>query len=110
MAVITGIVQGIKIAQRIERKYRYLDPTNKFIQKFVPPPYRDRARYIKDILITGGVIYDPILEIYRAFQKPRYQQDRQARIHMDRFGNGRKFGTTKKYRNRRRCRCKNRFY
>ncbi len=80
MGVITGISQGIKIAKRVERRYRYLDPTNKFIRKFVPPPYRARTRQIKDILITGGVIYDPVVQLFRAFQKkPQYQQNRQAR-------------------------------
>ncbi len=103
MAVITGITQGIKIAQKvfrygkkIDRKYSNLDPTNKFIQKFVPPPYRARVRLIKDILITGGVIYDIATIDWNGFQTriPRTAQTRQTRDYMEQSGSRRKFGST----------------
>ncbi len=69
MTVITGITTAIRIAKRLDRKYSNLDPTNKFITKFVPPGYRKNVRILKDILITGGVIYDPVVELIRGFQK-----------------------------------------
>ncbi len=69
MTVITGITTAIRIAKRLDRKYSNLDPTNKFITKFVPPGYRKNVRILKDILITAGVIYDPIVELYREFSK-----------------------------------------
>ncbi len=89
MGVITGITTGIRIAKRIESRYRYLDPSNKFIRKFVPPAYRTRTRQIKDILITGGVIYDAAIELHRAFQKkPKYASNKynQTRNQFEQFG------------------------
>ncbi len=67
MTIVTGIkiaariYKGYKKGQALERKYRYLDPTNKFIRKYVPPGYRSRAFKIKrylDIAIGGGLVYD----------------------------------------------------
>ncbi len=75
MAVITGIVTGIKIAKRLHRlgtKYKMIDPTNKFIQKYVPPGYRKYAFRVKeaaDIILTGGVIYE-IIKNYPSGKKP----------------------------------------
>ncbi len=66
MTVITGITTGIKIAKRLHRlgtKYKMIDPTNKFIQKYVPPGYRKYAFRVKeaaDVILTGGVIYEII--------------------------------------------------
>ncbi len=96
MAVITGIRTVLRVSKRLEYKYRLLDPTNKFIQKYVPPPYRKNVRILKDILITGGVIYDPILEIYRAFQKkPRSGSVKQTRNYME-FPRSGRFSTSKR--------------
>ncbi len=98
MGIIVGISRGISLARRAEKRYRYLDPTNKFIRKFVPPRYRTRTRQIKDILVTGGLLYDPIVETYRGFQKKVYQsrQNRQARDYMVRPRSGLRYGNRRK--------------
>ncbi len=61
MSVITGIRTALKITGRLERRFRLLDPTNKFIQKYVPPGHRRLAFKVKkylDVGITAGIIYD----------------------------------------------------
>ncbi len=66
-----AIRTSVKTLIRIDKRYRYLDPTNKFIQKYVPPGYRKRAFKIKryvDVAIGGALIYDVIDEIYNGFQ------------------------------------------
>ncbi len=74
MTLISVARIGIKIAKRIDARYRYLDPTNKFIQKYVPPGYRARAfkaKRIADVAIGGGVLYDVLSEITKHAQVPR---------------------------------------
>ncbi len=100
MSVITGIRIGLKIAKRIDRRYRYLDPTNKFIQKYVPPGYRARAfqaKRIADVAIGGGLIYDLLSsELDRFGQKPiRTNPIRQTRDHMEQSRTGRRYSKDK---------------
>jgi len=79
-AIARGVTIGKKIYQtskRIDKKYKFVDPTNKFIRKYVPPQYRGKAyrfnKYLQ-IATTGGIIYDTVnqaLEFSQdAFQKP----------------------------------------
>ncbi len=74
MTVVTAIKTGLQVAKTLRRygeKYRYIDPTQKFIQKFVPPPYRRPARIITDAAIGGGIIYDVISFLEQEYgQKP----------------------------------------
>ncbi len=63
MAIVTILREIIRQGARLERQYRYLDPTNKFIRKFVPPGFRNRAFKFKrmaDVAITGGIIYESL--------------------------------------------------
>ncbi len=97
MTVITGIRTGLKIAGRIDRKYRLLDPTNKFIQKYVPPNYRARAFKIKkylDIAIGGGIIYDLLnIDFDSTLQKrPSPNSARKARDYMVKYQSKRGYG------------------
>ncbi len=103
MAVITGIKTGFQIALKYERRYRYLDITNKFIRKFVPPPYRENVRRIKDILITGGVISQLVGEYIRGFQKEPVRPNtvEQTRSDMERPGDRRSYSTNKSFGRRR---------
>ncbi len=85
MAVITGIKEGVKIAQRLARNYKYLDINRKFIRKYVPPGYRRQFEVASDVLITGGLLYQAVNFGYNALQKPkRYapNQFRQTRNYM----------------------------
>ncbi len=107
MSVITGITTAVRIAKRIDRRLRYLDPTNKFIQKYVPPGHRRRAFQIKriaDTFIVGGVIYEEIGNYVRGLQKKSQftsRKFRQTRNYMEQPSSGR-FQQTN-YTARKRC-------
>ncbi len=70
MSFVPGIIsrgyRGYRYLKRVDQKLHYTDPTNKFIQKYVPPGYRAQAfrfnKYAK-IATSGGLIYDVIAEI-----------------------------------------------
>ncbi len=108
MPVISGVIQAVKIAQRIGIKYRYLDPTNKFIRKFVPPGYRKRAfqaKQIIDVLIVGGVISNAIGDYYRGLRKRTFtpsSQIRKRRNYMEQPGSKQFNNYRNRYSNRRR--------
>ncbi len=59
-AIRTG-VKFVQTAQRISKKYQYINPTDKFIRKFVPPNYRSKAtrfaRYA-EAGSFGGIAYE----------------------------------------------------
>ncbi len=106
MVVVTGIKEVAKIAIRayakgkaMDRKYRYLDPTNKFIQKYVPPRYRSGAFRIKryaDIAIGGGLIYDLLNVDYDAQISSPPGKNRQTRSNFQR-SRFKQFGKPKCY-------------
>ncbi len=106
MTVITGIKTAVQIAARINTKYKYLDPTNKFIQKFVPPGHRDLAWKIKkyiDIGIGGGIIYDLLDIDWSALQtqQPKTGEFGKTRNRMD-------FAKSRRFKRRKNCYCKRR--
>ncbi len=106
MSVITGIRIAARTISRIDRRYRLLDPTNKFIQKYVPPGYRARAFRVKkylDVGIGAAIIYDLLNTDGdgSVSQQPQTYQKRQARNYMEQSGTRRKYST--KYKSRSGC-------
>ncbi len=90
MPVISGITRAVSIARKLSGRYKYLNPTDKFIRKFVPPNYRGKAtrfaRYA-EIATTGGVIYDFAREMMNAsIRSPQTGQFRETRNRMVRPG------------------------
>ncbi len=87
VAIIREIVRG---GIYLSRRYKYLNPTDKFIRKFVPPGYRKTAtRFARagEIITTGGIIYEGITGENIGFgpqrKSPRqYYQKRQTRNNM----------------------------
>ncbi len=110
MVIVTGIRQAVSIAVRVAKrydaKYRYLDPTNKFIQKYVPPGYRKRAfqakRYI-DVGIGATLIYDLLNNDGNGSisQRPPSGKFRKTRNNFQQSRRGRKFSYKSSYRPKR---------
>ncbi len=111
---IKGVITVIKllprIAKSIDQRYKYLDPTNKFIQKYVPPGYRKTAFKIKryaDIGITGAIIYDLVNSDNSGIQKKQQPyKTGQTRSYMEQPFSKSKYYNTGYYSKRRRCWCK----
>ncbi len=110
MVIVTGIRQAlsiaVRVAKRYDAKYRYLDPTNKFIQKYVPPGYRKRAfqakRYI-DVAIGATLIYD-LLNIGgdgEISKRPSPGKQRKARSYLQQSRSRSKFRYSSSYRPKR---------
>ncbi len=79
-----------KLSKKFDKKVLYLDPTNKFIQKYVPPGYRKQAFKIykyAQFAIAGGVLYDVINELTggTSYVKPPAYQPEKERSRF--FGN-----------------------
>ncbi len=109
---IKGVITVVKLIPRIlkrfDQRYKYLDPTNKFIQKYVPPGYRKTAFKIKryaDIGITAAIIYD-LANTDNSARIPQKQQPYktgQTRNYMEQYRSKRQYDNRYTYSKRRRC-------
>ncbi len=110
--VIAGAVRIASVAKRLSVKYKYLNPTDKFIRKYVPPNYRGKATRIArygEIATTGGVIYDVISEIGNALQKPQQNAPGQQYQTYNRQSRRTRSGYKNRYNPDKRCRCPKHF-
>ncbi len=75
MGIIVVITTAAKVARKlyaVQQKYKYLDPNVKFIRKYLPPNYRQRAEQITGAILSGGLIYEGYNIIKDAFPpKPK---------------------------------------
>ncbi len=74
---IRAITAGLKLGRKLyayQQKYKYLDPTEKFITKFVPPGYRNKARIAAGLGVGGSILYDIYELINNGFQSPEQPQ------------------------------------
>ncbi len=79
----------------IAQKYKMIDPTNKFIQKYIPPGrMRHKAFQFKEAVdfgIGGGLITNAAIDYIRGLQKgklPPASKDGKNGNRMDGFGSG----------------------
>ncbi len=73
MTLVSSGIRIVRQAYKIQRRYQYLNPSDKFIRKYVPPQYRAKAtRLVRmgEVATTGGLLYDVIDEIGNGFQSP----------------------------------------
>ncbi len=70
LTVVTRAVQVGRKLYNLQKKYKYLDPTEKFIQKYVPPGYRTHARIAAGVGVGGSILYDVYQSINDGFQTP----------------------------------------
>ncbi len=108
--VATTAIRAYKSAKYYGNKYRYLDPTEKFIQKFVPPNYRRAARITSQVLIGGGLLYDIVDLANVAVQKPKPYQNGQTRSNFQSPRRRRVNYSKRGYPHRCSCRRQRRFY
>ncbi len=108
---IKGVITVIKVLPRIlktiDQRYKYIDPTNKFIRKYVPPGYRKTAFKLKryaDIGITGAIIYDLVNSDNSGIQKKQQPyKTGQTRDYMEQPFSKSKYNNRYTYSKRRRC-------
>ncbi len=106
MALITVVKTGLKIAQRLSNKYKYLDLNQKFIQKYVPPGYRGIASFATETLVGGGLLYQIVDFAYIAIQNAKQRDTTkpgETRDYMEQPGARRKYGNQYNARYRGRC-------
>ncbi len=106
--IVSQIPKIVKLIRRLDQKYRYLDPTNKFIRKNFPPQWRQRAFRLKrygDIAITGGVIYEGLTSGGNGKVRQTRYPFRKKRSYMEQSRSKRFYRTGRKN-IRRRCVCR----
>ncbi len=109
--VLTTVTRAVQIGRKIynlQQKYKYLDPTEKFITKFVPPGYRNYARIAAGVGVGGSILYDVYQLINDGFQTPIVptadKRDKKRNGNKFSYRSRYKYGPVYNRRYRRRCR------
>ncbi len=109
---LSAIARGAKLVQTVQRfnkKYQYINPTDKFIRKYVPPNYRSKAtrfaRYA-EAGSFGGLAYEIAQDLLSdGTTNPN------AQIRTKKDPSSSKFQTRGRFRRRPKwCRCKPKRY
>ncbi len=112
--VLAAGLRVVRTVQRFNRKYQYLNPTDKFIRKFVPPNYRGKAtrfaRYA-EAGSFGGIAYEIAQDLLSDGTSnpnavPKRTLNERRRFSKTRYRRGR---YSNKYRKRCSCRRKRRY-